>query len=88
MHLSIDELRKRVTLCMIAALECREHTSPNYSTPATLERGVRRHSNPSAKKVQRCGKTGATDDSGTNTEAVTRVMKTVTEVTEPRVDQE
>ena len=25
MHLSIDESRKRVTLCIIAALECREH---------------------------------------------------------------
>ena len=25
MHLSIDELRKRVTLRIIAALECREH---------------------------------------------------------------
>ena len=25
MHLSIDELHKRVTLCIIAALECREH---------------------------------------------------------------
>ena len=25
MHLIIDELRKRVTLCIIAVLECREH---------------------------------------------------------------
>ena len=38
MHLSIDELRKRITLCIILLSSAENITSPNYNTPASLGR--------------------------------------------------